>query len=114
MKKFAFAAILGALLHLGDVLCQTQASRIAYVCVDGLDRDICTINPDGSDKQKVTRTPEIKERWPIWSPDGKWIAFAPFNPSKLVMTNPTGGNETLLRKTYPNSSPPTWSPGGRK
>ena len=118
MKKFVFAAVLGTLLHLGGVLCQTQASRIAYVCVDGIDVDICTMKPDGSDKRKITQTPEIQEQWPIWSPDGKWIAFSLFLPNKLViklvMTDPKGGNETLLRKPYPDSSPPTWSPGGTK
>lgn len=114
MKKFAFAAVLGTLLHLGGVLCQTQASRIAYVCVAGLDRDICTMNPDGGDKRKVTRTPKISERWPTWLPDGQWIAFSTFIPNKLVMTDPKGGNETLLRKSYPDSSPFTWSPGGTK
>lgn len=114
MKKVAFAAIFGVLFHLGSVLCQAQASRIAYVCRDGPEVDICTMNPDGGDKQKVTRTPKISERWPTWLPDGKWIAFAPFNPSKLVMTDPKGGHETLLIKHYPNGSPPTWSPGGTK
>lgn len=114
MKQVTFATILAILFHLGGILYQTQASRIAYVCRDGLEVDICTMNPDGSDKRKVTRTPEISERWPTWSPEGKWIAFAPFNPSKLVMTDPKGGNETLLRKAYLNNSPPTWSPGGTK
>lgn len=112
MKKFAFAAILGFLFHLGGILYQTHASRIAYICEEGF--DICTINPDGTDRQRVTRTPDITERWPTWSWDGKWIAFAPFNPSKLVMTDPNGDNETLLIKHYQNSSRPAWSPGGTK
>ena len=112
MKKVASAAILGILFHLGSILCQTWASRIAYICEEGF--DICTINPDGTNRQRVTRTPDITERWPTWSPDGKWIAFAPFNPSKLVMTDPNGDNETLLIKSYQNSSPPAWSPGGTK
>ena len=112
MKKVAFAAILGILFHLGGMLYQTQASRIAYICEEGF--DICTINPDGTDRQRVTQTPDITERWPTWSPDGKWIAFAPFNPSKLVMTDPKGGNETLLIKSYQNSSRPAWSPNGTK
>ena len=30
------------------------------------------------------------------------------------MTDPNGGNETLLIKPYQNSSRPTWSPGGTK
>ena len=112
MKKVAFTAILGVLFHLGDILCQTWASRIAYICEEGF--DICTINPDGTDRQRVTQTPDIGERWPTWSPDGKWIAFAPFNPSKLVMTDLKGNNETLLIKPYQNSSRPAWSPGGTK
>ena len=98
MKKVALAAIFGVLLHLGSVLCQIWASRIAYVCRDGPEVDICTMKPDGGDKQKITRTPKISERGPTWLPDGKWIAFAPFNPSKLVMTAPKGGNETLYNK----------------
>ena len=112
MKKFAFATILGVLFHLGGMLYQTQASRIAYICEAGF--DICTINPDGTNRQRVTRTPDKDEMWPTWSPDGKWIAFVRFDPKRLVMTDPKGGNETLLIKHYPNNSPPTWSPGGTK
>ena len=72
------------------------------------------MKPDGSDKRKVTRTPEISEMWPTWSPDGKWIAFSTFIPNKFVMTDPKGGNETLLLKHYPNKSRPAWSPDGTK
>ena len=112
MKKFTFAAIVGVLFHLGGILCQTWASRIAYICEEGF--DICTINPDGTDRQRVTRTPDIDEWWPTWYPDGKWIAFGCFDPKRLVMTDLKGDNETLLIKPYQNSSPPTWSPGGTK
>ena len=73
MKKFACAAILGLLFHLGGMLYQTHASRIAYICEEGF--DICTINPDGTDRQRVTRTLDITERWPTWSPEGTRIAI---------------------------------------
>ena len=110
MKKFAFAAILGTLLHLGNVLCQTQASRIAFLCEEEM--EVCTVNPDGSGRRKITRTPERSERWPTLSPDGKRIAFATFNPSQLYMVDSKGRNETLLRKSYWSRSRPAWSPGG--
>ena len=112
MKKVAFAAILGTLFHLGSVLCQTRASRIAFLCEQ--ETEVCTVNPDGSGRRKITRTPDIWELWPAWSPDGKKIAFATFIPRKLVMTDPTGRNETLLKEDYWDSSRPAWSPGGAK
>ena len=112
MKTVVFAAILGILLHLGGMLYPTQASRIAFVCEKG--EEICTINPDGSGRQRVTRMPERSERWPTLSPDGKWIAFATFNSSQLYMVDSKGRNEILLRKSYWSRSRPTWSPGGTK
>lgn len=112
MKKVAFAAILGILFHFGGMLYPTQASRIAFVCEKG--EEICTINPDGSGRQRVTRTPERSESWPALSPHGKRIAFATFNPSQLYMVDSKGRNEILLRKSYWSRSRPAWSPRGTK
>ena len=112
MKKVGFAAILGILFHFGGLLYPTQASRIAFLCEEGM--EVCTVNPDGSGRRKITRSPERRELWPAWSPDGKKIAFSTFDPSHLVMTDPTGRNETLLKEHYWSSSRPAWSPGGTK
>ena len=45
--------------------------RIAYV---GLDRQIRTVNPDGSDETRVTPG-EGRFTWPAWSPDGRKMVF---------------------------------------
>lgn len=46
--------------------------------------DIWIINVDGSGLTNLTRSPE-DERFPAWSPDGRWMAF----------TSNRGGNYDL-------------------
>ncbi len=38
-------------------------------------RDIFTMNADGTDLRNITNTPNSSEQSPVWSPDGKKIAF---------------------------------------
>ena len=47
-------------------------NRIVYV---GLDRQIWTARPDGSDKQKITLD-DGRYAWPTWSPDGRRMVFS--------------------------------------
>jgi len=48
--------------------------RLAYWQVDGGQRDIWTIKPDGGDPQRVTRD-RFTDWGPRWSPDGAFIYF---------------------------------------
>jgi Tol biopolymer transport system component len=78
------------------------------------------MNPDGTGGQQLIQ--DISVMQPLWSPDGKWIAFAGLAiyeaenpPWNLVLIDPAGGE--LKRLTFgPNLSAGetlcAWSPDG--
>jgi TolB protein len=39
------------------------------------DTEIFIVDPDTGDARNLTRSPKSKERYPSWSPDGRWVAF---------------------------------------
>ncbi len=53
----------------------SSVSKIAYVRVEGGEANIFTVNPDGSDEQRLTWSSRRNEN-PSWSPDGHYIAFS--------------------------------------
>ncbi|MEI7556551.1 hypothetical protein [Candidatus Chlorohelix sp.] len=72
-------------------------------------QQIFTANPDGSDAMQLTNTPEIKSN-PVWSPDGKQIAFTAQNAGVQIVNYDGSGLHTLAY----NSFSPVWSPDSKK
>lgn len=58
---------------------------------------------------------------PVWSPDGKWIAWGRWNPQdnepkpvELVLTPaPGGGSDIAIGRVYPDGTALAWSPDSR-
>ncbi|MFP4083148.1 MAG: TolB family protein [Candidatus Aminicenantes bacterium] len=54
-----------------------DGKKLAYVSTENNDKaDIWLINPDGSNKKRLTFIDETHEYFPAWSPDGKFIVFS--------------------------------------
>ncbi|MCI0404392.1 MAG: DPP IV N-terminal domain-containing protein, partial [Acidobacteria bacterium] len=49
-------------------------TRVAFASNQTGNTEIWVMNVDGSNPTQLTHNP-AHEYWPIWSPDGKWIAF---------------------------------------
>lgn len=82
--------------------------------------EIWTISPDGSNLQQMTRGETVDSIWPVWSPDGRSLAYSIFGKNPFLMTvgrpwdqqspqalpSPSGQQEVF--------SVWSWSPDGRQ
>lgn len=93
-----------------------DGSTLAYVSfpVGGaaiLDSTIFVMNADGSDPRPVTTG---HAGYPVWSPDGQWIAYA--NDAGLFAVNPSSGTTVHLVDAFATNlyfvTAPSWSPDG--
>lgn len=76
-------------------------------------RDLFVGNADGTVKANLTRTDELIELSPSWSPDGARIVFAEFNSGFLYTMNADGSQRAALTDDpLLRDSNPVWSPRG--
>ena len=86
------------------------------------DSGISTMNPDGSDKQKLYRAVGGSAFMPTWSPDGQWIAFGfggylqarKTNGAKIMVMRRDGTALHDVTEEMPNSGFPSWSPDSKQ
>jgi Tol biopolymer transport system component len=74
--------------------------------------ELYSMNADGSGQRRLTRSPD-RDKDPVWSPDGRRIAFP--RGRDLWLMNPDGsGQRNLTPAAHLWSGGANWSPDGRK
>lgn len=86
--------------------------KLIFRCLLG-GTELCTMNPDGSEKGFITSQPAVGDNDPEVSPDGRWIAWTQRNEDIFVMRSDGTGMFELLDEEGVFMAP-TWSPDGEK
>lgn len=80
--------------------------------------EIVTLPREKGDDRNLTQTPGVHERWPAWSPDGKWIAyFSDAGGEYALQLSPQDGKQAAKRIALQGSgfyARPAWSPDSKK
>ena len=110
-----------------DVAVSPDGQRMLY---SGGDGDIHLINAGSSDPVNLTNTRDPQEYWPLWSPDGRRIAYERYSYSDnttrrinqdadiadIYIMNAEGSNPVNLTNNQPgySSGAQAWSPDGQR
>ena len=81
--------------------------------------EIITVPAEKGDARNITNTPAVMDRYPAWSPDGKWIAYFSDESGEyaLHLRDQSGQGETKkidLGKPASFYFSPTWAPDSKK
>lgn len=85
--------------------------KIVYISSN----EIYVMNADGSGQMRLTNN-SARERWPVWSPDGKKIAFESDRDGnwEIYVMNADGTGQVNLTNNSDVDYDPSWSPDGKK
>ena len=91
--------------------------KIAFARAIGDETDIWTLNTDGTGQIDLTNTPTVGEYAPVFSPDGKTIAYSTnpeTRPTHLYLMQADGSGQHPLTNTSGKDENPDFSPDGSK
>ncbi len=97
-----------------------KPSQLPSLIAFASDRDkiphIFTIKPDGSDVRATSDDNSTTDGLPVWSPDGKKIAFASDQSDdyEISTMNEDGSGRTKVSNRFGWDGLPRWSPDGSK
>lgn len=91
--------------------------RIVFATNRFGDSEICVINADGSNLQRLTSN-QVYDWHPNWSPDGKKIVFVTnrdgAGTDEIYLMNPDGSGTVRLTHTKAEENTPIWHPDGNR
>ena len=86
-------------------------NKIAFISRRDGDAEIYVMNADGSEQRNLTRN-TVGDRHPVWSPDGRRIAFG--SNWQITVMNADGSGQRRLTHSGGRNFAPAWSPDGQK
>lgn len=81
--------------------------------------EIFTVPAEKGDARNLTQSPGVMERDPVWSPDGKWIAYFSDESGEYALHLREANGTGEVRKIVPSEEAtfyfhPVWSPDSKK
>src|SRR5207302_566311 len=77
------------------------------------DGDLWLANADGSGQRRLTTTPHVSEWGPVWTPDGKALAYTAQADDGTTAIDVDDGT-TQVQVGAAGGQHPVWSPGGTR
>jgi TolB protein len=90
---------------------ETGKGKIVFSSYRSGNWELWTIEPDGRNLTRITRTPDAEERSPAWSPGGARIAYST-NRGQICVMDADGKNRQAISEGHENCDHPTWHPSG--
>jgi TolB protein len=89
----------------------SRLNRIVFSGGEEGDRNIYTINADGTNLHRLTENQRNNED-PCWSADGRYIAFSSNREGAyhLYIMNANGQNQRKIAASKGEQTSPSWSP----
>jgi TolB protein len=90
--------------------------------IDG-NNEVFLMDADGGHPRNLTNAPTTYDGWPVWSPDGKKIAYASGpggkSPTRIMLMDADGSNKRelthpLASATFVYDTQPTFTPSGKR
>ncbi len=95
-----------------DFVWSPDSKKIAYVCENGADQNICILDVETKQSKPLTNTPG-PETTPQFSPNGKWLAFIAGSGGRAICVMPAEGGAARQIAEGPFIGSINWSPDSR-